>query len=123
MASDSLSFSAYCGDDGHVFANYSYADASAVNEELARLNDRRFNVWHDEGIAAAIRWTQQLEETIGASSAFVAFITPRFVASDPCINELQSPLRIASRFSRARSPNQPLRSAHPGGSGWQWPMD
>lgn len=89
MANDSLPFSAYCGDDGYLFASYSHADASAVYAELARLNDRGFNVWYDEGIAPSMRWTQQLAGAIEASSVFVAFITPRFVASENCIDELQ----------------------------------
>lgn len=89
MADDSLPFSAYCGDDDYIFASYSHADAATVYEELARLRDSGFNIWYDEGIEPSMRWTQQLAGAIEAASVFVAFITPRFVASDNCIDELQ----------------------------------
>lgn len=89
LSDDSLPFSAYCGDDEYLFASYSHADAAVVYEELARLDAGGFNIWYDEGIAPAMRWTQQLAGAIEASSVFVAFITPRFVASDNCIDELQ----------------------------------
>ena len=89
MADDSLPFSAYSGDDNYLFASYSHADAAAVYEELARLRESGFNIWYDEGIEPSMRWTQQLAGAIEAASVFVAFITPRFVASDNCIDELQ----------------------------------
>ncbi len=89
MADDSLPFSAYCGDDDYIFASYSHADAATVYEELARLRDSGFNIWYDEGIEPSMRWTQQLAGAIEGASVFVAFITPRFVASDNCIDELQ----------------------------------
>lgn len=89
LAHDTLPFSAYCGNDDYVFASYSHADATAVYEELVRLKGAGFNIWYDEGIAPSMRWTQEIAGAIDACSVFIAFITPRFVESENCIDELE----------------------------------
>ena len=60
----------------------------AVYAELRRLNDQGFNIWYDEGITPSARWSEELARAIENSSAFLAFISPDFVASDTCLNEL-----------------------------------
>jgi TolB-like protein/Flp pilus assembly protein TadD len=89
MASDKLPFEAYRGEDGYIFASYAHADSSTVYEELARLNSEGFNLWFDEGITPSSRWSDELAGAIDRSSVFLAFITPRFVASRNCINEIE----------------------------------
>lgn len=89
MATDTLPFSAYAGDGPYLFASYSHADSAAVYDELVRLRDAGFNIWYDEGIAPSDRWTQQIAGAIDAASVFVAFITPQFVGSEYCVDELE----------------------------------
>ena len=89
MASDKLPFEAYRGEDSYIFASYAHADSSAVYEELARLNDQGFNLWYDEGITPSTRWSDELAGAIDRGAVFLAFITPRFVASQNCINEIE----------------------------------
>jgi TolB-like protein/Tfp pilus assembly protein PilF len=89
MASDKLPFEAYRGEDDYVFASYAHADSSAVYKELARLNDQGFNLWYDEGITPSTRWSDELAGAIDRGAVFLAFITPRFVASQNCINEIE----------------------------------
>jgi TolB-like protein/cytochrome c-type biogenesis protein CcmH/NrfG len=93
MASDKLPFEAYRGEDDYIFASYSHADSSAVYRELIRLNGEGFNLWYDEGITPTHRWTDELATAIDGCSLFLAFITPRFVASEHCINEIEYALR------------------------------
>lgn len=89
MATDTLPFSSYSGDENYLFASYSHADTAAVYEELVRLKGAGFNIWYDEGIAPSGRWTQQIAGAIDACSVFVAFITPSFAVSEYCVDELE----------------------------------
>lgn len=84
-----LSFEAYRGDGDYLFASYAHSDSRQVYRELRRLNQEGFNVWYDEGIKPSIRWTEELATAIEKSAVFVAFITPAFVASENCVNEIE----------------------------------
>ncbi len=62
--------------------------------ELIELERLGFNIWYDEGINPSHRWTDELAAAIDRSALFVAFITPRFVASGNCIDEIEYALRL-----------------------------
>lgn len=89
LAHDTVSLSAYRGEEDYIFASYSHADAREVYAELVRLDRAGFKIWYDEGIAPSMRWTQEIAGAIDGCSVFVAFITPGFVASENCIDELE----------------------------------
>lgn len=93
MASDKLPFEAYQGHGEFIFASYSHADRAGVYEELIHLKAEGFNLWYDEGITPAHRWSEELADAIDGCSVFLAFITPHFVASDHCIDEIEYALR------------------------------
>ena len=89
MASDTLPFEAYRGDGDYIFASYAHADSSEVYRELIRLNGEGFNLWYDEGITPSTRWSEELAGAIDRSAVFLAFITPNFIASENCVNEIE----------------------------------
>ena len=79
---------AYTGSGRYVFVSYAHADRAEVEPELRRLTDQGINIWYDEGITPSVRWSEELAQAIEKCSAFLAFISPSFVASDACLNEL-----------------------------------
>jgi hypothetical protein len=89
IAAEKLPFEAYRGEDKYIFVSYAHEDSSLVYPELTRLHDQGFNLWYDEGIRPTSRWTDELANAIDRSSVFLAFISPRFVTSENCINELE----------------------------------
>jgi hypothetical protein len=89
IAADKLPFEAYRGEDRYVFVSYAHEDSAEVFPELTRLHVQGFNIWYDEGIRPTSRWTEELAGAIDRCTVFLAFITPRFVASENCLNELE----------------------------------
>jgi len=80
--------SAYRGDGPYVFVSYAHADSEVVYAELARLAGEGFNLWYDEGITPSARWTDELATAVEHCSVFLAYISPNFVSSETCLNEL-----------------------------------
>lgn len=93
ISTEPLPFPAYQGRSPYLFASYAHADSRMVFEELKRLGGQGFNIWYDEGINPSHRWTDELAAAIDGCGVFVAFITPRFVQSGNCIDEIEYALR------------------------------
>ncbi|MEL7296670.1 MAG: TIR domain-containing protein, partial [Pseudomonadota bacterium] len=81
-------FSSYDGDGPYTFVSYAHADAEDVYAEISWLHQAGIQIWYDEGLHAGNRWNDDLAKAIKRSSVFLFFVTPRSVASNHCLREL-----------------------------------
>jgi len=81
-------FAAYTGDEPYIFVSYAHEDDEIVYPEIQWLKDQGFNIWYDEGISPGTEWRAELSDSIKESSLFLYFITPKSVASNHCLGEV-----------------------------------
>ncbi|MEM7763348.1 MAG: TIR domain-containing protein [Pseudomonadota bacterium] len=81
-------FSSYIGDAPYAFVSYAHADAADVYAEINWLHHADIPIWYDEGLHAGNRWNDDLARAIKRSGVFLFFVTPRSVASNHCLREL-----------------------------------
>ncbi len=83
-----LPFQPYRGKDPYVFVSYAHEDAQPVYDEIAWLHDQGLNIWYDQHIGAGAAWQDTVADQISACHCFLAFLSPAYVASANCVNEL-----------------------------------
>jgi len=72
-----------------IFVSYSRSDLLAVKNLYEDLRNAGYNLWMDvEGIEVGEAWRKELETQISASEALIACISPDFLASPNCQDEI-----------------------------------
>ena len=79
----------YEGKDPYLFISYSHADRSRVFPILRELEERGYRFWFDAGIYAGDPWTGTLAERISHCAVFLPFLSPAFVVSPNCLQEVR----------------------------------
>ena len=79
---------AYRGTDPYAFVAYSHNDEKRIHEELNWINARGFNTYYDDGIHPGHRWREEIAAAIDDALVVIFFISPRSIASDDCLREL-----------------------------------
>lgn len=73
-----------------AFLSYSRRDRGAADLLVAQLTERGKDVWVDmQDIPAASRWRDELARAIEVSDAVIALVSPAWVASENCRQELE----------------------------------
>ena len=72
----------------YVFISYSHADLSKVLAVIKELKKRGIDVWYDEGVEAGTEWPEYIAKKIKNAEVFIAFMSPSFVGSVNCRNEI-----------------------------------
>ena len=80
--------SAYNGDKPFIFISYAHKDSEKGLPVIAHLQNDGFRVWYDEGIAPGANWDVYISEHIDRSSDVLCFLSPSYVRSQNCRDEL-----------------------------------
>jgi len=85
-----LAFLSYTRKDDEFFGHYITAFRKALENAVHVVSgDESFRVFQDvEGIVIGEKWQKKLAETINQSSVFVPMLSPLFLNSGPCRDEL-----------------------------------
>ena len=79
---------AYEGKKPYLFVSYAHRDSDIVLPIIAKMFDRRYRVWYDEGIAPGSEWPKNIADHLNAADAFVIFVSENSLKSPNCENEV-----------------------------------
>jgi len=88
MFFEDRSLAPYEGDEPYLFLSYSHKDSEKAGEIIRVLKKNGFRVWYDEGITPGAEWDDNVAQAIVDCSYFVALISPGYIASANCRDEL-----------------------------------
>lgn len=81
-------FSAYNGNKPYIFVSYSHKDTDYVMQIVNQMIGDGYRVWYDEGIKPGSEWDEFIANKISNSGLFLAFISPNYLESSNCKDEL-----------------------------------
>lgn len=73
---------------GYIFLSYAREDVNWVSEIKSGLRNAGIQVWRDVAISPGTEWHIAIREALKGCVAFVPFISPHFINSIFCQNEL-----------------------------------
>ena len=85
---------AYDGDAPYIFISYAHKDADRVLPIISSLQKNGFRVWFDQGIEAGSEWPAFIASRLKGCHRIVAFVSPAFVDSRNCRNEINYALNL-----------------------------
>jgi hypothetical protein len=91
-------FEAYDGDEPYIFVSYSHEDMAEVYEDLKHLHTQQYRIWYDEGIEPTEAFPARLQRAIEQCAFAIAFLSPRAVASDWVLGEVNFALDQQKQF-------------------------
>lgn len=78
----------YTGNEPHIFVSYAHKDMNEVFQVIREMQNRGYRIWYDEGIDPASEWDQNIAEHVNSCSYMIAFISPNYIASQNCKDEI-----------------------------------
>ncbi|MFC8343541.1 TIR domain-containing protein [Streptomyces sp. NPDC057280] len=83
----------------HVFLSYSRRDLAYVEQLEERLAERKVTAWIDlSDIPVSARWREEVADGIRRSDVFFCVVSPQWLASAPCREELSLALEFGKRI-------------------------
>ena len=79
---------AYEGKKPYLFVSYAHKDSDLVLPVIAKMFEKKFRVWYDEGIAPGSEWPKNIADHLNAATAFVIFVSENSLKSPNCENEV-----------------------------------
>ncbi len=76
------------GTEPYIFLSYAHADAPAVMEIAARLQDAGCRIWYDGGIEVGSEWPEFIAARLQGAAVMLAFLSNAYIASDNCRKEM-----------------------------------
>ena len=78
----------YSGEKKYIFVSYSHKNNAEVHDIIKVMQEQGYRVWYDEGIDPGTEWDENIAEHIVKSDYFIAFISPQYIESTNCKDEL-----------------------------------
>ena len=78
----------YKGEKSYLFISYSHRDAELVYPIIRHMQGLGLRVWFDEGIVPGKEWDDYVAERVLECDAMIAFISPNYLKSSNCRDEL-----------------------------------
>ena len=78
----------YEGTEPYLFISYAHADADAVMEVAARLQQAGYHIWYDAGIVVGSEWPEYIAAHLAGAAAMLAFVSSAYDRSDNCRKEM-----------------------------------
>lgn len=78
----------YSGDQPYIFISYSHRDSDRVLPIIARLNERGYRIWYDDGIEPGSEWDEKIASRIIQCGYLFAFMSEAYLKSQNCCDEL-----------------------------------
>ena len=75
--------------DPYIFISYAHRDGETVIPLLEKLKEVGFRIWFDENIEPASTWDDNIAEHIEKAEFFISMITPSYLNSRNCLDELR----------------------------------
>lgn len=88
----------YAGNEPYIFVSYSHKDNDQVYPMIEKMQQEGYRVWYDDGIDPASGYAKNIAQHISGCGYFMAFVSPGFITSEFCLNEID----------RARRKGKPL---------------
>jgi len=85
---------AYDGNLPYIFVSYAHKDSDRVLPIISTMQNHGFRVWFDQGIEAGSEWPAFIVSRLKGCSKVLAFVSPSFVESRNCRNEMNYALNI-----------------------------
>lgn len=73
----------------YIFISYAHKDKEIVLPLLSKLNEYGFRIWFDQNIEPASTWDDNIAEHIENAEFFVSMISPAYLDSQNCLDELR----------------------------------
>ena len=80
--------------DPYIFISYAHKDSEMVIPLLVKLKEAGFRIWFDENIEPASTWDDNIAEHIEKAEFFISMITPSYLSSRNCLDELRYALSL-----------------------------
>ena len=90
----SMILKAYDGNLPYIFVSYAHKDSDRVLPIISAMQNHGFRIWFDQGIEAGSEWPAFIVSRLKGCSKVLAFISPSFVESRNCRNEMNYALNI-----------------------------
>lgn len=82
-----------------VFVSYSRRNIDFAKRLLGRLQEREMDFWVDwDGIAPTVDWMKEIEKGIEEADAFLAIVSPEWISSAVCKDELEIAVKNGKRL-------------------------
>jgi formylglycine-generating enzyme required for sulfatase activity len=82
-----------------VFVSYSRKNIDFARKLIGRLQEREMDFWVDwEGIPPTVDWMKEIEKGIEEADTFLAIVSPEWISSKVCKNELDIAVRNGKRL-------------------------
>ena len=78
----------YKGEKSYLFISYSHRDTELVYPIIRHMQGLGLRVWFDEGIVPGKEWDDYVAERVLECDAMIAFISPNYLKSSNCRDEL-----------------------------------
>ena len=78
----------YKGDKSFLFISYAHRDTKLVYPIIRHMQGMGLRVWFDEGIVPGKEWDDYVAERVLKCDAMIAFISPNYLKSSNCRDEL-----------------------------------
>ena len=77
-----------------LFVSYSRTDRDWVENHLDQFVEAGFDPWYDDSISAGADWRDTISDEIERSAALLCVVSPRSVASQRCLEEVDFALEL-----------------------------
>ncbi len=79
---------AYKGNEPYIFVSYAHADSDRVLPIIAKMQQKGFRVWFDQGIEAGTEWPRHIAERLENANGVIIFMSKAAADSKNCRREI-----------------------------------
>lgn len=88
MAPEGSNTQPYDGRESYIFISYAHGNGDEVLEIIGRMQAEGCRVWYNEGIDPGAEQAEHIAEQLADCSYFIAFLSPEYLESADCLDEL-----------------------------------
>lgn len=88
MIPEGLNAQPYDGEESFVFISYARQNRDEVLEIIGRMQTEGCRIWYDKRTDSSMEWAEHIAKRLADCGYFIAFISPEYLASANCLDEL-----------------------------------
>lgn len=88
MTPEELNAQPYDGGESFVFISYALQNRDEVLEIIGRMQAEGCRIWYDKRADSSMEWAEHIAKRLADCGYFIAFISPEYLASANCLDEL-----------------------------------
>ncbi|WP_300713020.1 toll/interleukin-1 receptor domain-containing protein [uncultured Acetatifactor sp.] len=74
--------------ESFIFISYAHQDKDEVLEIIGRMQAEGYRIWYNKRTDSSMEWAEHIAERLADCGYFIAFISPEYLASANCLDEL-----------------------------------